>query len=82
MAQGLPRDRVETYRSPDTTLETGEAGVEDTYVCPLCSASADASSDLYVHLQISHRKSALAGIVLDVADCSGQTRSDCRDSVP
>jgi len=70
MAQGLVRNRIDTHCTPDGTPERDGTGAETTYLCPLCGGSTGASSDLYVHLQTSHRKSALAGMVLDVSDCT------------
>lgn len=40
-----------------------------TYACPLCSCSADSENDIYCHLMVSHRKSALAGALLERVDC-------------
>ena len=36
-----------------------------TGVCPLCSAVLADSAQVYAHLQTTHRKSELAGLVID-----------------
>jgi len=75
MARSHPPNRLETHRPPEETTARDATDVETLYACPLCGGSTDSSSDLYVHLQISHRKSALAGLVLDVSDCTVRHRS-------
>jgi len=74
MAQGLPRNRLETHRPPEETTARDATDVETLYACPLCGGSTGTSADLYVHLQTSHRKSALAGLVLDLSDCTVRHR--------
>lgn len=34
--------------------------------CPICGFTAEHDDEIYKHLQTSHRKSALAGLVLDL----------------
>ncbi|EMA00636.1 hypothetical protein C437_17587 [Haloarcula vallismortis ATCC 29715] len=45
-----------------------EAAKSDTYGCPLCNCGADSEDDIYCHLLVSHRKSALANALLERVD--------------
>lgn len=52
---------------PDGAAEA--AGVDsvtegERAICPLCGVTTDDARRLYVHLQTSHRKSTLAGLVV------------------
>lgn len=38
---------------------------ESTAVCPLCGMRTEDSTGIYTHLQIGHKKSELAGFLLD-----------------
>jgi len=38
------------------------------YACPLCNCGADSEDDIYCHLLVTHRKSALADALLERAD--------------
>ncbi len=40
------------------------------YGCPLCNCGADSEDDIYCHLLVSHRKSALATALLEQVDCA------------
>lgn len=56
MAQSLVPDRIATgRREPAPDEET-----DHRYACPLCGIETDDHTGVYVHLQTSHRKSALA----------------------
>jgi|GEM_PF-1339834 len=46
-----------------------EAATSHTYGCPLCNCGADSEDDIYCHLLVSHRKSALADALLEKTDC-------------
>lgn len=46
-----------------------ETATSQRYACPLCNCGADSEDDIYCHLLVSHRKSALADALLDRADC-------------
>ncbi|WP_200830839.1 hypothetical protein [Haloarcula mannanilytica] len=46
-----------------------EAAAGHTYGCPLCNCGADSKDDIYCHLLVSHRKSALADALLERTDC-------------
>jgi hypothetical protein len=46
--------------SKDASAETGSHTV-----CPLCGLSTEDPTRIYTHLQIGHKKSELAGFVLD-----------------
>ncbi len=39
-----------------------------TYGCPLCNCGADSEDDIYCHLLVSHRKSALVDALLERVD--------------
>jgi len=41
---------------------------EATTTCPLCDRDGDANADLYVHLQVSHRKSVLSEALIEAID--------------
>lgn len=34
-------------------------------ICPLCDFSTEDPADIHTHLQVSHRKSEIAGLVVD-----------------
>ncbi|MFC7074860.1 hypothetical protein [Haloarcula halophila] len=36
--------------------------------CPLCDHDGDAETDIYVHLQVSHRKSVLSEALIEAVD--------------
>lgn len=49
-----------------------EIGLDDEFpeedsdrICPLCGLSAEDSLTIYTHLQVGHRKSEIAGLVVD-----------------
>ncbi len=42
-----------------------EAAKSHTYGCPLCNCGADSEDDIYCHLLVSHRKSAVVGALLE-----------------
>lgn len=46
-----------------------ETAASQKYACPLCNCGADSKDDIYCHLLVSHRKSTLAGALLERADC-------------
>lgn len=55
-------------RSDRTTADGSEAAAGAPLAsghptCPLCEFSADGENGIYVHLQTSHRKSALSRLV-------------------
>jgi hypothetical protein len=64
----MPQRALATRREdPEEAPEA--AGVDGTIegrraACPLCEVSTTDARQLYVHLQTSHRKSTLAGIVV------------------
>ncbi|KAA9399164.1 hypothetical protein Har1130_13245 [Haloarcula sp. CBA1130] len=45
-----------------------EAAGSHTYGCPLCNCGADSEDDIYCHLLVSHRKSALVAALLERVD--------------
>ncbi|GAA3859257.1 hypothetical protein GCM10022627_04140 [Haloarcula argentinensis] len=45
-----------------------EGAKSDTYGCPLCNCGADSEEDIYCHLLVSHRKSALVDALLERVD--------------
>ena len=45
-----------------------DASAAERVVCPLCGVPATDERAVYIHLQTSHRKSALAGLVVGRAD--------------
>lgn len=47
-----------------------ETAASSTYACPLCNCGADNEDDIYCHLLVSHRKSALADALLEKTDCN------------
>lgn len=42
-----------------------EGRSKQTADCPLCSLRADSQTDIYTHLLVSHRKSAISRALLD-----------------
>lgn len=52
-------------RSIDRHEWIEETVTEGTHTCPICGYAADRQNRIYVHLQTSHRKSAIARAVLD-----------------
>jgi transcription elongation factor Elf1 len=38
------------------------------YTCPLCGAAASSRNDVYVHLQVDHRKSAICEALVEATD--------------
>jgi hypothetical protein len=58
MTQGVATEPTETdsQTSPETMTQD---------VCPLCEFAGEKHTDVYVHLQTAHRKSALATALLD-----------------
>ncbi|MFC7018707.1 MULTISPECIES: hypothetical protein [Haloarcula] len=36
--------------------------------CPLCGETAKSTNDVYVHLQVEHRKSAICEALVEAAD--------------
>lgn len=49
----------------DATDGAATAGDDARSVCPLCGAAAADATELYTHLQVGHRKSALARLITD-----------------
>ena len=45
-----------------------EAAKSHTYECPLCNCGADSEDDIYCHLLVSHRKSAVVSALLAKVD--------------
>jgi hypothetical protein len=45
-----------------------EGAKSHTYGCPLCNCGADSEDDIYCHLLVSHRKSALVDALLEKVD--------------
>lgn len=58
MSQGVATEPTE----PDSQ-SSSETTAQDS--CPLCGFAAEDHTDLYVHLQTTHRKSTLATALLD-----------------
>lgn len=61
--------RTLAARREDPGEASDSAGVDgviegDRAVCPLCGVVTTDARQLYVHLQTSHRKSTLAGLVV------------------
>ena len=50
---------------PERATETAKS---HAYGCPLCNCGADSEDDIYCHLLVSHRKSTLAGALLERVD--------------
>ncbi|WP_276273541.1 hypothetical protein [Haloarcula litorea] len=40
---------------------------ESPHVCPLCTHAEEEQRDLYVHLQVTHRKSELSEALIEAA---------------
>lgn len=58
--------RGATPASPEQTeTESRVSETDQQRVCPLCEFDAGDRTDLYTHLQTSHRKSTLATAILD-----------------
>jgi len=45
-----------------------ERRLGETTSCPLCSLDTAAETDIYSHLLVSHRKSAIASALLEATD--------------
>lgn len=53
---------------------TATARAEKTHDCPLCGHELAAANDVYVHLQVSHRKSEISeALIQATADGSDQS---------
>lgn len=48
---------------------------EASYACPLCDHSGETATDIYVHLQVSHRKSEISEALIE-AITDDRTRSE------
>jgi hypothetical protein len=61
------RTRTAGREDPGTAARAGADSVieGERAVCPLCGVAAADARQLYVHLQTGHRKSTLAGLVVD-----------------
>ncbi|MBX0322789.1 hypothetical protein EGH21_07070 [Halomicroarcula sp. F13] len=51
---------------------------ETTYACPLCEHRSETATDVYVHLQVSHRKSEISEALIEATTDAG-TRSELAD---
>ena len=47
-----------------------------TYTCPLCETTASSETDIYVHLQISHRKSRVCNALVEAAELSAEGEAE------
>ncbi|MFB6222270.1 MAG: hypothetical protein ABEH86_01180 [Haloarcula sp.] len=56
MQASLPRRASENHSNP-------------THNCPLCNCTAGSRDDIYCHLLVSHRKSAITDALLDGTEC-------------
>lgn len=39
-----------------------------TYTCPLCGETAPSRNDVYVHLQLNHRKSSICDALVEATE--------------
>lgn len=60
MSRGVP-----STVSDQTDTEARDSGTDSQYECPLCEFDAGERTNLYIHLQTSHRKSRLATVILE-----------------
>ncbi|MBX0295617.1 hypothetical protein [Haloarcula nitratireducens] len=47
------------------TPATATDRTEETHACPLCGHELAAANDVYVHLQVSHRKSEISEALIE-----------------
>jgi len=62
-----PRPIADRPAEPARTAAPASPDADAACACPLCGFAAPAESDVYRHLQVSHRKSTIARAVLDGA---------------
>lgn len=47
-----------------------ESRTDETVSCPLCSLDTATQTDIYTHLLVSHRKSAITSALLEASEAS------------
>lgn len=47
---------------------TGESELHLEFECPLCELTTDTQTDVYRHLMVSHRKSAVSRALIETSD--------------
>lgn len=52
-----------------------EPQTQKRYTCPLCGHTATAQNDIYVHLQLNHRKSEICDALVELSDDAGESVS-------
>lgn len=55
---------AERLTQSDATATGDDEAATATHQCPLCEGLAESRDDLYCHLMVSHRKSALSDALL------------------
>ena len=50
------------------------ANTQSSPICPLCGETAKSTNDVYVHLQVEHRKSAICEALVEATDVARSDR--------
>ncbi|WP_254273090.1 hypothetical protein [Haloarcula marina] len=53
---------------PAMSNQLSVKSAEGHHTCPLCGETGESANDVYVHLQLNHRKSELSEALVDAAE--------------